>query len=1240
MKILSISLKNLASFAREVTLDFRTPPLMHAGVFAIIGPTGSGKSTLLDALCLALYGCTPRSNESNALKLHVEGEKEAWTAQDSRQLVRRGVSEAFAKVVFEANDLAYEATWRCHRGTRGKSPLAVECTLRLENEIIRSGITDVAKEVKTLTGLDFEGFCRSVLLPQGRFEKFLTSRPAERSALLETLTDPMGLYRGVSKLAHERGSAWAARISEAKTRVDAVAVLSDEARAELDARLSALDEEFAQVDATTQVIGSELARLDAVVAAHAQLENRKNELEQRATACRAADPERRQLADARAAAGLRETGRRRDEAAKRAAEFERGCAELEQKLAEARGIEHSASAERVAAESASAAAVARYEALRPHLDRARALDADLARNAEGRSKNQVVLAEAEKALRASDQAIAEHEARQRKVEARIHEVDAWMTAHPDAAMLVERKGAWSTALEDFAAGQDKVVQARETMALLSAQAAKCAEEVRLASAKHAEDEQLAEAARVAKIAATEHAAALRATNVSERREAADQRLKRAEGLIAQLSQRSDERRELARLMAESVGSDADRARLVTERAERAEEVARLGQAVQQANRDYALAQARASMAQHRTALVEGEPCSVCGSTTHPWADPRAIPAQDASNRAELEVALRNANDALRVSEAELAVASDRAARAADSAKQLEARLVQSRPLLEEACSALGLSTAVDEDGHLAMTASLRDALSEELKVLVAAGKAADEAASEERAAQERVIDCTRAVTESSKRAERARSDLESAMTQLGALEQSVSEREAAVTTSERRATEALSDIPGAVEAFRADPRGQLARWLGLTNECETRLQGRSRDADEAQALAKGLEPLTRARVEAETKRAMHRDDEAKLHAELAELSLARSAVLEGRAVDEVETEAQGALNAHARAVQAAMARVHSALQSLASLQGQRENAERALARGREDAAASLTEHHALLTSLGLDEAEAARRLSLSEEQLGALETRLNALDAAALAAAKLVQEAEEALAVAVAQQPARSREAVNAELEVLEQRRKALNDEQAGCRFTLSHDLTQRGERREREAEFDALVAEGGVWGALASLIGSHDGSSFALYAQSLAFDSLLASANEQLARLHPRYTLRRLEDTAEESLSKRLKQALLEMVIEDRELGDIIRPVSTLSGGERFLVSLALALGLSSLASQRRKLASMFIDEGFGTLDPEFLGTVVSVLDALHARGTRVGVISHVSELKDRLQAQVVVERRGDGTSTLRIVG
>ena len=178
------------------------------------------------------------------------------------------------------------------------------------------------------------------------------------------------------------------------------------------------------------------------------------------------------------------------------------------------------------------------------------------------------------------------------------------------------------------------------------------------------------------------------------------------------------------------------------------------------------------------------------------------------------------------------------------------------------------------------------------------------------------------------------------------------------------------------------------------------------------------------------------------------------------------------------------------------------------------------------------------------------------------------------------------------------------------------------------------------MWGALASLIGSHDGSSFALYAQSLAFDSLLASANEQLARLHPRYTLRRLEDTAEESLSKRLKQALLEMVIEDRELGDIIRPVSTLSGGERFLVSLALALGLSSLASQRRKLASMFIDEGFGTLDPEFLGTVVSVLDALHARGTRVGVISHVSELKDRLQAQVVVERRGDGTSTLRIVG
>jgi exonuclease SbcC len=111
-------------------------------------------------------------------------------------------------------------------------------------------------------------------------------------------------------------------------------------------------------------------------------------------------------------------------------------------------------------------------------------------------------------------------------------------------------------------------------------------------------------------------------------------------------------------------------------------------------------------------------------------------------------------------------------------------------------------------------------------------------------------------------------------------------------------------------------------------------------------------------------------------------------------------------------------------------------------------------------------------------------------------------------------------------------------------------------------------------------------------------------------------------------------------MVVVDRELADAIRPVTTLSGGERFLVSLALALGLSTLASRRRKLASMFIDEGFGTLDPETLSVALGVLDALQASGTRVGIISHVSELKERLQARIVVQRRGDGTSTVRIEG
>jgi exonuclease SbcC len=157
-------------------------------------------------------------------------------------------------------------------------------------------------------------------------------------------------------------------------------------------------------------------------------------------------------------------------------------------------------------------------------------------------------------------------------------------------------------------------------------------------------------------------------------------------------------------------------------------------------------------------------------------------------------------------------------------------------------------------------------------------------------------------------------------------------------------------------------------------------------------------------------------------------------------------------------------------------------------------------------------------------------------------------------------------------------------------------------------------------------LVGSAKGNKFRKFAQGLSLDHLLHLANRHLARLHGRYLLRR-------KLSGEL-----ELDIVDGWQGDVARDTRTLSGGESFLVSLALALSLSDLVSNKTSIDSLFLDEGFGTLDGDTLDIALNALDTLNATGKMIGVISHVESLKERIPAQIRVEK-GGGVGHSRLV-
>ncbi|MBN8446483.1 MAG: AAA family ATPase [Gammaproteobacteria bacterium] len=224
----------------------------------------------------------------------------------------------------------------------------------------------------------------------------------------------------------------------------------------------------------------------------------------------------------------------------------------------------------------------------------------------------------------------------------------------------------------------------------------------------------------------------------------------------------------------------------------------------------------------------------------------------------------------------------------------------------------------------------------------------------------------------------------------------------------------------------------------------------------------------------------------------------------------------------------------------------------------------------------------------------------------------------------------------NEDLNTLQTMLASLQQQQQICSEQLGQLRQQLKQQQELASTQQALYlalqaqqAEYQDWQKLNQLIGSADGAKYRRYAQGLTLQQLIVLANRQLQQLHSRYQLARKPD------------AELELLVVDSWQGDALRDTKTLSGGESFLVSLALALALSDLVSHKTRIESLFLDEGFGTLDPDTLETALSALDALQSSGKMIGIISHVEALKERIPVQIkVLKQAGSGWSRLVLPG
>ena len=219
-------------------------------------------------------------------------------------------------------------------------------------------------------------------------------------------------------------------------------------------------------------------------------------------------------------------------------------------------------------------------------------------------------------------------------------------------------------------------------------------------------------------------------------------------------------------------------------------------------------------------------------------------------------------------------------------------------------------------------------------------------------------------------------------------------------------------------------------------------------------------------------------------------------------------------------------------------------------------------------------------------------------------------------------------EALADKLKEVKLQRTSLNDQCEELRRRQRNDTERREKIEIIEALLKSTKARIKRWELLNLLIGDATGKKFNDFAQDLSLSQLLVLANKRLLDLSDRYRLDKPLDEEDDSL-----------VAIDEHMGGQRRSVKTLSGGETFLLSLSMALALSDLASRNVEINSLFIDEGFGTLDPETLDQTLDTLEKLQAESSKtIGIISHVDSLKERIATQIQLTRNGQGYSSLEI--
>ncbi|QKG56925.1 AAA family ATPase [Hymenobacter sp. BRD128] len=1228
MKIISLRFANLNSLPGPYLIRFDAAPLADTGLFAITGPTGAGKSTLLDAIAVGLYGRVPRHDRQVG------------------EMVSRHAPAAFSEVEFEVHEtnadtghtrrVRYRSRWEVKRKTRGddKGGLgqdAMTLVFSPSGEAVISGKEAVPAKVGELSGLDFGQFEQAVLLSQGKFARFLHAPERERSALLEKMTN-VGIYSRLSVAAFEKAKEEEQKTQLLAARLDATRLLTDAERAALEAQLDALSEQAEQHHEEEQELTVCLTWRTILDQLDKQLRDTTREVESlrqtdealRADFARLAGHERanaRELATPLALAEL-------------ASQTLQRCTEqlshLQLALPSLATATTTAAAVLQEATTAHLAAQSREDGLRPVLETARLQDAAIATTRQQLHKSRTAHAENQATHQLAEAAWHQQVQELRGLAEQHTALESWLIAHSHETDLKNQLNVLGREIIDLQGAQKEAAtrEARRGELLKTQQAV--AADLNRQRQFEAEAVALQQAIKdEGQPCRTERDALLHGTTPAELAQRADDLTTYLQGLHLLLPEavaaheHQARANELASQLAQEAPALATAETTVRHLEARQTDGQRL---LESLRRELRAQQALADLNTHRQQLQAGEPCPLCGALDHAFAAGFAADANEQELRvaaqqqalADLAAELRTLTQDVtrrqteqRQRQHQRHEAAEAAEAARRQAQELAAPLAPTPPQPADpaAVRALLATTATAQAAAVASRRRLA-ALDEKLAILrekyLAAGKSATDAQSEMRLLVQRQ---EATASELSKLALELADWREQAAIYQNTMQDILRPHQLAVP-----ARPPYDGLLATLEDRATHYEGQRARLEAGRGQLLERT---------AQHKAHG-EELTRQRRQlaatSEDLDAQQLALEQQLAARLAHYAGADPATEAEQLRRHTQQLADAARQAEQRHTQQQQ---ELAIQQNAYAAMQTQLATHRLAH---------TEHQAelaaALAAAGFADAAAAQALLLPPAEATRLqERRQDHLTATAAAARRLADLTAEQQHHAEAGLTPLSAGALTAQLSALSAADDILQQKLGAVSNQLVQDDSARQLLAEGLRELQLRQLEQQRWQDLAEQIGSAKGDKFSQFAQGLTLSHLARLANLRLRQLTPRYTILKTPTRN------------LELLIIDHDQADTVRPMASLSGGESFLVSLALALGLSELAGYKARIESLFIDEGFGTLDPDSLNTALDALERLQHSGKMIGIISHVADLKERIGTQIRVQPGAGGNSTVRVV-